>query len=73
MALMFGGGMNVGQVIGSTDATAAEARDTPIHYHDVLATVYHNLGIDANGLVYDVSGRPAPILPSENRPIERVY
>jgi hypothetical protein len=39
----------------------------------VLATVYHNLGIDPNGMVYDVSGRPTPILPSENRPIERVY
>ena len=45
-ALLAGGGMKTGQVIGSTDATAAEAKDTPIHYHDVLATVYHNLGID---------------------------
>jgi hypothetical protein len=65
--------MRTGQVIGSTDATAAEARDYPIPYRDVLATVYRNLGIDGNGMVYDVSGRPAPILPSENRPIERVY
>jgi hypothetical protein len=72
-ALLSGGGMRTGQVIGATDATAAEAKDQPTPYRDVLATVYHNLGIDANGLVYDVSGRPAPILPSENRPIERVY
>jgi hypothetical protein len=72
-ALLSGGGMRTGQVLGSTDATAAEARDQPIHYRDVLATVYHNLGIDPNGMVYDVSGRPTPILPAENRPIERVY
>jgi uncharacterized protein (DUF1501 family) len=72
-ALLSGGGMRTGQVIGSTNATAAEAKDHPIPYRDVLATVYHNLGIDPNGMVYDVSGRPAPILPSENRPIERVY
>jgi len=72
-ALLSGGGMRTGQVIGSTDAAAGEARDQPIPYRDVLATVYHNLGIDPNGMIYDVSGRPTPILPSENRPIERVY
>jgi hypothetical protein len=72
-ALLSGGGMRTGQVIGSTDATAAETKQQPIPYRDVLATVYHNLGIDPNGMVYDVSGRPTPILPSENRPIERVY
>ncbi len=72
-ALLSGGGMRTGQVIGSTDAAAAEAKEQPIPYRDVLATVYHNLGIDPNGMVYDVSGRPTPILPSENRPIERVY
>jgi hypothetical protein len=72
-ALLSGGGMRTGQVLGSTDSTAAEARDQPIHYRDVLATVYHNLGIDPNGMIYDVSGRPTPILPAENRPIERVY
>jgi hypothetical protein len=72
-ALLAGGGMRTGQVIGSTDATAGEAKDQPIHYRDVLATVYHNLGIDPHAMVQDVSGRPAPILPSENRPIERAY
>jgi hypothetical protein len=72
-ALLSGGGMRTGQVIGSTDAAAAEAKEHPIPYRDVLATVYHNLGIDPGGMVYDVSGRPSPILPSENRPIERVY
>ena len=72
-ALLAGGGMRVGQVIGSTDATAAEAKDTPIHFHDVLATVYHNLGMDPNGMVTDVLGRPAPILPSTAQPIARAY
>ncbi|HWG42452.1 MAG TPA: DUF1501 domain-containing protein [Gemmataceae bacterium] len=72
-ALLSGGGMRTGQVIGSTDATAAAAKDQPIPYRDVLATVYNNLGIDPGSMVYDVSGRPSPILPSDNRPIERVY
>jgi arylsulfatase A-like enzyme len=64
--------MRTGQVIGSTDAIAGEARDQPIHYLDVLATVYRNLGIDPHAMVQDVSGRPAPILPSTAQPIARV-
>jgi hypothetical protein len=71
-AILFGGGMRVGQVIGSTDSTAAYAKDQPIHYQDVLATVYHNLGINPHAAVEDVTGRPAPILPSTARPIEKL-
>jgi hypothetical protein len=71
-AVLAGGGMRVGQVIGSTDASAGEAKEQPIHYRDVLATIYHNLGIDPHGMVQDVSGRPAAILPAEARPISRV-
>jgi hypothetical protein len=72
-ALLSGGGMRTGQILGSTDATAGSAKDMPIHYRDVLATVYHNLGIDPHSMVSDVAGRPTPILPSENRPIEHVF
>jgi Protein of unknown function (DUF1501) len=71
--LMAGGGMKTGQVIGSTDATAGEAKDTPIHFHDVLATIYNNLGIDPNGVVEDVFGRPSAILPSTAQPIRGAY
>src|SRR5205807_2075248 len=44
-ALLAGGGMKVGQVIGSTDAIAGEAKDDPIPYPRVLASVYQHLGI----------------------------
>jgi hypothetical protein len=71
-ALLAGGGMKVGQVIGSTDAIAAVARDNPTPYQDVLATVYHNLGIDPHAMVTDVAGRPAPILPGTTQPIARL-
>jgi hypothetical protein len=71
-ALLAGGGMKVGQVIGSTDAIAATAKDDPIPYPNVLATVYHNLGIDPQGMVYDVSNRPNPILPSTTQVIGKL-
>jgi len=68
-ALLAGGGMKVGQVIGSTDKVGGSAVGHPVHYHDILATVYHNLGIDPGGFVEDKSGRPVMILPGSARPI----
>jgi len=72
-ALMSGGGMKVGQVIGSTDSAAAEAKDDPIQYPSVLASIYQNLGIDPHAMVYDVSNRPNPILPGGITPIDKLY
>ncbi|OWK46315.1 DUF1501 domain-containing protein [Fimbriiglobus ruber] len=72
-ALMSGGGMRTGQVIGSTDAIAAEAKNDPIAYPNVLATVYNNLGIDPHSMVTDVSNRPNPILPSSAQVIDKVF
>jgi uncharacterized protein (DUF1501 family) len=71
--LLSGGGMRTGQVIGSTDGAAGEAKDDPVHYPSVLATVYRNLGIDPHSMVTDVSDRPAPILPGGVGAIDKVY
>ncbi|MCZ6792061.1 MAG: DUF1501 domain-containing protein [Planctomycetota bacterium] len=58
-ALLAGGGMRTGQVIGSTDRLGQEARDRPVHFEEVFATLYHNLGIDARRTtVPDYNGRP---------------
>ena len=58
-ALLAGGGMKTGQVIGSTDRLGGEAVDRPTQFGEVFATLYHNLGIDVNkSMVYDLSGRP---------------
>jgi hypothetical protein len=58
-ALLAGGGMRTGQVIGSTTRFAEEADDRPVHYRDVFATLYHNLGIDVHtAVVHDTLGRP---------------
>ena len=71
--LLAGGGMKTGQVIGSTDSAAGEAKDDPIPYPSVLATVYKNLGLDPHAMVYDVSNRPSPMLPSSVSPIDKVH
>ncbi len=40
--------MRTGQVIGSTDRLGGEAKDRPVHFQEVFATLYHRLGIDVN-------------------------
>lgn len=58
-ALMAGGGMKTGQVIGSTNRLAEVADDRPVHMQEVFATVYKNLGIDvATTTIPDHNGRP---------------
>ncbi len=58
-ALMACGGMRTGQAIGSTDRLGGEAEDRPVHFQEILATLYHNMGLDVNrDTVTDLSGRP---------------
>ena len=44
-ALLTGGGMPTGQVLGATNRYGEYSVDRPIHYQNVLATCYHHLGI----------------------------
>ncbi|WP_166831105.1 DUF1501 domain-containing protein [Thalassoroseus pseudoceratinae] len=58
-ALLAGGGMKTGQVIGSTNRLGEEAATRPVHMQEVFATVYKNLGIDvAQVTIPDHNGRP---------------
>ncbi len=58
-ALLAGGGMKTGQVIGATDRLGGEAVSRPVRFQEVFATLYHNLGIDASRTtVPDLNGRP---------------
>ena len=63
MALLAGGGMKTGQIIGATDRFAGEAITRPVHYQEVFATLYHCLGIDlAATTIKDSGGRPHYLL-----------
>jgi uncharacterized protein (DUF1501 family) len=59
MAFLAGGGMQLGQVIGSTTRDAGYAKDRPVQVQEVFSTLYHNLGIDvASTTLPDTNGRP---------------
>lgn len=64
-----GGGLRMGQAIGDSSARAEVPRTTPIHPKDLLATIFHVLGINQQTQFHDQSGRPQFLLPDGARPI----
>jgi len=70
-ALMAGGGMKTGQAIGATDRLGAYASARPVHMQEVLATLYHNMGIDTSSTtIQDPTGRPQYLV--EHGPISEL-
>lgn len=61
--LVSGGGLRMGQVIGSTNSRGEHPKDCPLTPNDLWATVYQHLGIDPERTFPDYQGRPMPILP----------
>ena len=66
--LLGGGGLKGGVVVGSTTAKGEYPKDRPVTPEDMLATLYHVLGIDTKQVFLDKVGRPHPIL-SKGEPI----
>jgi hypothetical protein len=69
--LLAGGGLSRGQVLGSTTSKGERPGTRPVTVPELLATVYHQLGIDPNDMIKDAQQRPIPILP-ECRPIREL-
>lgn len=58
-ALVAGGSFSSGQVIGATNRFAEAPIDRPVHYLEMLATIYRHLGLDTETMVFhDIAGRP---------------
>lgn len=62
-ALLAGGGVARGKVVGKTDKIASDVTERPISPKDVLATTYHLLGIDPETTIEDRTGRPSTLVP----------
>jgi hypothetical protein len=57
-----GGGLRMGQVVGESNARAEVPRTTPITPQDLMATVFHVLGMPLNLHYNDPTGRPTPMV-----------
>lgn len=62
-ALVFGGGMPMGQVIGATNRLGESPIERAAQPQDLLATIYRFLGINPRHEFVNRSGRPIPLLP----------
>jgi hypothetical protein len=60
-----GGGTAPGRVLGASDRIAAHPADSPHHPADLVATVYHLLGVPADTQLDDQAGRPHALLAGE--------
>jgi hypothetical protein len=70
-ALISGGGLRMGQVIGATNSKAEFPTDRPYSPQDLLATVYRHLGVDPTRTFVDHAGRPIAIL-GQGEPIREL-
>ena len=58
-ALLAGGGIRAGQVIGATNRLGEYASDRPVTFPEVIATLYENIGFNLRAVrEFDLRGRP---------------
>jgi len=70
-AVLYGGGLKMGQVVGETDSRAERARSGSISFQNIIATIYHVLGIDLTAQLPDFNGRPQNLL-DDREPIREL-
>ncbi len=66
-----GGGVRGGQTYGRSDRIAAYPTDNPVTPEDILATMYHGMGIRPDGVVHDRESRPVHIC--DGRPVTAIF
>ncbi len=69
-ALMAGGGMRTGQVIGASDRIGGTAARRPVKFQEIFATLYRNIGLDPlSTRIFDPNGRPQYLVDQGNDPL----
>jgi Protein of unknown function (DUF1501) len=71
--LMAGGGLRMGQTIGTSDGRGAYVTERPLNPEDVAATVYRHLGIDGRKTAFpDRAGRPLYLV-EKGEPVRELF
>jgi hypothetical protein len=71
-ALIAGGGMRTGQVIGATNKYGEHPVDRPVKFQEVFATLYDKAGLNLNTREFDLRGRPQYLVEPGNEPIREL-
>lgn len=61
-AIVAGAGIKRGFVYGKSDATGSAPIETPVHPAELLATIYHSIGIDPRTMVYNHLNQPRDLV-----------
>jgi hypothetical protein len=64
-ALMAGAGVSRGTLYGKSDATGSSPAESPVHPTQLLATIYHALGIDPHTIVFNHLNQPRELVQAE--------
>jgi uncharacterized protein (DUF1501 family) len=67
-----GGGITGGRVIGKTDRNCIEVTERPVHVEELLATIYHKLGVSYRKVFQTPIGRPVRIIDEPFEPIKEL-
>ena len=70
-AVVAGAGMKPGYVHGESDATGASPKDKPVHPTELLASVYHAVGIDPETIVYNHLNQPRELVKA--KPVNELF
>ena len=70
-ALMAGGGLKVGQVVGRTSALGEYVTDVPVTPADIAATIYHVMGVNLHTWYKAQDGRPIELCP-DGKPVREM-
>jgi hypothetical protein len=72
-ALLSGGGMRTGQVIGATNRLGEHATERPVSFQEVWATLYANMGLNLRAIrEFDLRGRPQYLVDDGVQPLKEV-
>ena len=68
-----GGGVQGGRVVGASDPIGAVPADRPVESADVVATIFHSLGMNLERPLPGPSGRPFPLVDFGHREIHELF
>ena len=68
-----GGGVKGGRVVGKSDEIGAYPVERPVSPAEVVATIYHSLGLDLTTELPGPNGRPFPLVNYGTQPIKELF
>ena len=60
--MLAGGGLKHGRCIGTSTSNGENPQDRPVHFNEVLATIYQQMGVATDQIFHDSLARPIPLL-----------